>query len=784
MISLVRFSIRRPRLVLWLCAGLAIVGAALAPGIELRLDGRSLIPAGHPTMRASDAASERFGLRDVVVVALAADDGQRLGAASLGWLEDMGRRLGEIEGVERHTVASLATVPRLVVRDGVLDLKPLLARGDRTAPLDDALVERLWREVAVTGLDDGILAADDGRAAGLYALVEPEADRRRLAEAIRELVDRPPAGVRVHASGSALVQAALGEAAALDLLRLVPLVLLVVGAVLAIAFRHPLPPLVALSEVGVSLVATLGVMGALGQPVFVTTLALPVILVVIGVSDDVYALEHFAARRLRAADESAGDSALAAFEEIRGPLVTTAMTTVLGLSCLNFTELEPQRVFGTFGALSVVFSTFLTFTLVPAMLVLLAPRLPLRAAKGGAGETTETAADGRGRRFANRWAPLLRPRIARRTLAALAGVAALGLLGAAHLRIDDNWVRNLPASSRVVLDDRAINDLLAGTNTLDVELRSETERGLLSADAFAALGALEEEMLATPEVAAVDGPFSRIGRLIAGLEETDARVLRQRLLDGERQLETIEIEQALLLLDSLQRSPLPERLSADAQTGRATLFLRSADYSTVAATLEALDEAGEPAARAGVDLLPFGDGWVGFTTIRLLVVGQARSIGMALLCDLLLLALLFRSLRAAALAVAPVVFAVLTVLGTLGALGVAVGTASSMFAAIAFGIGVDYSIHLVAYIRQERAASPDGHQAVWRALAATGPAIATSAAAISAGFLVLAFSEVLPNQQLGLLISFSMLVCAVATLVFIPAASTLGGAMTENRRDS
>ena len=48
---------------------------------------------------------------------------------------------------------------------------------------------------------------------------------------------------------------------------------------LFLSFRHPIPALLSLAEIGVSLIWMSGLMGLTGQPVFVTTLVLPVVLI-------------------------------------------------------------------------------------------------------------------------------------------------------------------------------------------------------------------------------------------------------------------------------------------------------------------------------------------------------------------------------------------------------------------------------------------------------------------------------------------------------------------------
>ena len=124
--------------------------------------------------------------------------------------------------------------------------------------------------------------------------MEPGADRYRLLEETRSLIASESSGKdSIYLSGSALAQAVLGQATARDLARLIPAVIAVLGVMLFLSFRHPAPALLSLTEIGVSLIWMSGLMGLTGQPVFVTTLVLPVVLICVGVSDDVYALGHY-----------------------------------------------------------------------------------------------------------------------------------------------------------------------------------------------------------------------------------------------------------------------------------------------------------------------------------------------------------------------------------------------------------------------------------------------------------------------------------------------------------
>ncbi len=761
MIRLLKFSIRHPVWVVVVTLAVALAASAFLPRIVLRLDARSLIPQGHPSMQAGDRAAELFEVRDVVVLAVShpASDPARgmYTPANLELLGALSADLGAVEGIVPESIVSLATIPRLSVVEDVVDLQPLLEGGVAPSP---EIARRVRQETESLGMDDGILASADGRTAAIYAEVEPDADRSALGERVRALVarHRKSTGVELHFSGTAMAQAVLGESAARDLIRLVPLVLVVVFSVLMLAFRHPVPALVSLAEIGVSLVCTAGLLGMFGRPVFVTTLVLPVILIVIGVTDDVYALNRYFAEARREPGRPIREVLEASFSAVAKPVALTAATTITGFLSLALTALEPQRILGFYGAVAVAISTVMTFSLLPALLVLFNPK-----PNHGTGSFTQRI-EGLLVRFLE---ALQRVSPRRMALLSMAIVLAALVLTGLRLRIEDNWIGNLPPSSSTVRGDRAINRLLAGTNTLDLMIDSGKPQGFMEPGTVAALGALEEALAASPDVGAVQSAFGDIARVHASLAGMSYDAYRSALRRGEQTLGRPEVEQALLLLASSGSGPGADRLDPEAQRARVTVFVRSANYSRMDSVLRLAGETVRRQFGPRVSMTPFGDGWIGRQSIRLLVMGQIVSIGFAVVVNLLLLLALFRSLRTALVAIAPTVFSILFVFGVLAAVGAPLGTANSMFAAIALGIGVDYSIHLVASFRAKLGTARSRRDALAAATRETGPAILTSALAIVAGFSVLTVSEVPPNRQLGLLVCLSLAVCAAATLILV-----------------
>ncbi len=747
---LLRFSVQHPWGVLVAVAVLTVAAVPWISGVRLRLDGRSLIPEDLPAQVASDRAAELFNLRDVVVVGVASPVGDIYSPWTLGLLSSLSGDLAGSREIVPGSVASLATVPRFFIQEDVLDPQPLLARG---YPLGEELIARLRRETETLGLDDGVLVSRDGSMAGVYAEVHPEADRYRVLEQVRGLAARTGAPGSILLSGTALAQAVLGLAAAQDLIRLLPAVLLAIFLALTVLFRHPVPALVSLAEIGVSLVWTAGIMGARGESLFVTTLVLPVILLVIGVSDDVYALSRTFRRLAEAPGEPMDEAVVGSFAAVGHPILLTGATTVAGLLSLTATDLEPQRVFGFYGGLSILFSTLFTFTFVPALLSLLRPSVSLRKeANGRSGGRPPALIRG------------LRRIGPRRFLAMIVAVVVLASWASTRLRIEDDWVRNLPSSSDVASGTRELDRALAGTIRVEILVDSRRRDGFLDPAVFARLGGIEKAFAALPGVGAVHSIYGDVVRVQSALEGERYAAWRSALDGGRRALSRADLEQALLLLSSLRRSPLSEHIDADYRRARVTVFIRSANYSRISRIVQEASAL----SGGGLALTPFGDGWISYLAVRLLVLGQIQSVGFALVSNALLLLLLFRRLSDTMLALAPILVSVLLVFAALALAGIPLGIANSMFAAIALGIGVDYSIHLVAHYREQRGHGRPATEAIEAAVAVTGPAIFKSAAAIATGLSVLGFSEVLPNLQLGMLVTLSLTACAAMTLLLVP----------------
>jgi len=757
-----RFSVRHPRLVVTLAGAITVCALVFIPRIQLRLDGRSLIPSGLPQFAEGDRAASRFELRDLVLIGVGNDESGVYTPETLQRIARLSDRLARVDGIVPGSVISISTVPRITLVNDKVDTSPLFRANDQ---LSTETIQQLRREVAKRGYNTGTLISSDGKGAAIIGKVEPGANRYRLLQATRSVIASEASSKdSIYLSGSALAQAVLGEATARDLARLIPAVIAVLGIMLFLSFRHLSPALLSLMEIGVSLVWMAGLMGLTGQPVFVTTLVLPVILIAVGVSDDVYALGHYFTELAHAEDSTVEETIVAAFSSAARPISMTAVSTVVGLLSMAAVSLNPLRVFGLFGSAAIVFSTLFTFSLIPAMLALVKPQIRWKGdptmALGGRPATSAL------RFLTSRASP-------RRVAAGALLVAVCAAVATTRLRVDDSWIRNLPPDSDIVRGDRFFNDKMAGTTALELMVDATHGGWFNSLEGVSALGSLEWVLARVSHVGAVNCLFNDVVRINSSLMGLNYAAYRAALRTGRLPLMKENIDRTLTVLSQSTQSSTRERVDDDYRWARITIFIRDADYKRIDNVLRAAER--ETSSQGlGHKIVPFGDGWISYLTVRLLVEGQTSSIALALLTDLILITILLRSVRMGLIAVLPVGFSLLLVLAALALAGTPLGIANSMFAGIALGIGLDFAIHLTTAYRQRLREGMAAGEALHRTLELTGPAVCVSAASITAGFSVLMLSEIAPNVQLGVMICLCLLTCAVTTLLLIPSLLRLG----------
>jgi hypothetical protein len=215
---------------------------------------------------------------------------------------------------------------------------------------------------------------------------------------------------------------------------------------------------------------------------------------------------------------------------------------------------------------------------------------------------------------------------------------------------------------------------------------------------------------------------------------------------------------------------LRQVVSPDYNRAITSVFLKNANFVDTARLMESIrDYEREHLAPHGLSVEFAGDVAVSQTLISAIVATQVRSLIGSLVGIFVVTALLGRSVGWGLLCVLPCALAVLMNFAVMGWLGMPLGVATSMFAGMTLGIGVDFAIHLLERYRLARSRGLDLQAAVVDAVSATGPAIFIDATAVALGFGVMMLSQVPANARLGALVVLSIVNCLAVTLLLLPA---------------
>jgi predicted RND superfamily exporter protein len=200
-----------------------------------------------------------------------------------------------------------------------------------------------------------------------------------------------------------------------------------------------------------------------------------------------------------------------------------------------------------------------------------------------------------------------------------------------------------------------------------------------------------------------------------------------------------------------------------------TVFMKDANFQDTARLMSAIRNYDvNHLAKNGIKLGFAGDVAVSQSLISGIVRTQMWSLCISLIGILAVTSMFGRSLRRGFFCVIPSCLAILVKFAIMGRCGIPLGVATSMFAAMTLGIGVNCAIHLLESCKQAIQSGDSSSAALVNSLRQTGPAAAINTAAVSLGFSVLMLSQVPANARLGILVVLGLAICLVASLTLLP----------------
>lgn len=224
-----------------------------------------------------------------------------------------------------------------------------------------------------------------------------------------------------------------------------------------------------------------------------------------------------------------------------------------------------------------------------------------------------------------------------------------------------------------------------------------------------------------------------------------------------------------LLLYEMSGDPenLLKVINYDYNRTNLTFQLKGDDSKTIDEALEVIKQYETRLNERGITLNYAGSGYKALVFSDLILQGQIKSLLISLLTVLVLLIIMFKSVKAGLIGSVPILITAILSFGIMGLFNIPLSTTTALLSSIAIGIGIDYAIHFLQYYKLNLRHSKLKVTAIYRTMNQTGKAIMFNAIVVISGFLVLIFSVFPPNRALGALVSLNMFTSLLGTLTIM-----------------
>lgn len=505
----------------------------------------------------------------------------------------------------------------------------------------------------------------------------------------------------------------------------------------------------------VSILVGLTIMTLFGRPVNMITTAVPAVLMVLTSATSLHLFRSFAAGTYNGISNTQA-AAAAAREQFR-PCLLATITTGVGFLSLLTSDVAPTRDLGLFACLGIIAGFCISMTLLPA--IFSSGLVPSESGRGLPRGNPPT------------WL-MSHPRL---VLMVTILVGVFGSFGLGRLEVESSAIRFLPNSHPVVQTYDELQAKGIGITPVEVCLRSKELEPLLSPATLNLLRVTRQDVLELPYVKGASAITDLIDTLVfpGVTDEASAALLLSQLVEKGEESETQLLREAArsLMAYGPEGWALRLRLATTASSVR--------EFNEVIGHVEKVVEKLKAETDADVvEITGLAPVLVAMETY--LIESQVRSLCWAFAMVAIVMLIGLRSWRLALLGALPNVMPILLIYGVMGWIGLSLDVATVMVGAVALGIAVDDTVHvLMAWKNTEgrREATQAALQKVW------WPVLTTSMAA-AAGFLVLSVSAFIPMRKFGFITSAVMVLAVVADLLVLPSLLLLFGARRRAKESS
>ncbi len=704
------FIYDKSRLIIALVAILNIVSLASFFHFELDTDFLSLFTEGNPKTEEYNRLNEKYQIGEAISVLIEQDE-SLLNQENLQAVYRLQEEIKELDGI--YGVKSF--IPSEISLRGhtITDMGNFIDRHSDL--LRDFIEDKYF-------LTDQFLSYDRSKGA-IIATLEFDAAAGNVVESIEEIIQSEERLV-LSLAGNEIIKDTLWNYLIRIIFILPPCAGILVLLVFFLIIRSRKFTILAIIPAGLAVLWTFGTIFWSGQKLNLVTVISPIFILVIGSAYGLHYVSHFMDNIPRYSDRR--QLTIETLRMVGTPIFLATITTMAGFASLTWTEVLPMRQMGIFVSLGIGYAGFIALFFLPAVLSRI--KLPTQLPQTQESHLTR----------------LILVASRRRTLIVVVFLAIV-LVSAFYiprLEVVSNQLMFFKEGSQIRRTFDKVEKYFGGALYLTGEIASDRGVDTLRNYNFA------EDVLDMERLPGVKSVLS-IFDMIVGINEMVTG--RDEYPESPR-----VIQRFLMQIDD-------EDLATWVSGDGLRMMIRTEDLDSV--DMDKLEdfvaEHSEIRLISGMPVL--------FEELNKLVVqSQIRSLGLALALIFIMLLVTIRRFGAALIALIPIVITITAILGMLVMTGFNLNILTASLSAIAVGVGVDYSIHLIYGIYYFRKQGLGRGESVDSALSSLSRPILANAFGLAIGLSVLFFSPLRIHMQAASVMWVAMVVSSMAALLLIP----------------
>ena len=722
----------------WLIISLVLMGT-LFFGNEIRslkIDADILrsLPDEDPDARLLKKIGENFGGNNMGVIILETDNIYQ--TSVLEHIQLLTDTLANIDGIT--TVSSLTNIINIKGGDYGIEIGKLVDEYEMPESPKDFQILR--NNILNNEMYKGSIVSEDETSTLIIFNLDNNSDVNAIAKNVIRKTEELNLPEKLYYIGSPMLLTYISDLMRDDLTNLLPLAFLVIAFILFLSFRSISGVLLPLLIAFISIIWSLGSMAFLGIKMSMISNNIPIILLAIGSAYTIHVIN----RINKVSQSKKTDVISTALAFVLIPLILAALTTIIGFVSFIFGAYLSMIVdFGIFTALGTLFASLLSIFFVPSI---------LEAVHYKSKKTIKQSENSFLTNYFLKPINALLIKKPKTILVFWMVLIAISIVGMSSIKRSVDIQEYFKKDNPTRLAENIMIEKFGGTKPIFVHFKGNMQ----SPKVLKTMIQTSEYMEKSPDVYT----SMSIAKLIA---EINLNITNTRGIPNKSE----QIEQLWFLLEG--NEVLNRFVNEDLTEGIIISKFKSPDNESKKEFAKYMRAFIATNSSEDCEIEITGMPFVDITMDQSLINSQIGSILIAILFVIILVGIILRSWISGLYASIPIIATIILLFGFMGLSGISLNIATVLVASVALGIGIDYSIHIISHFNESYKKSQDLYASIQESILISGNAIIINVISVSAGFLILVFSEMVPLQYFGLLIALSMVSSCLGALTLLPS---------------